>query len=357
MSTGHGGRTGILRSVAAAALAGTALWTACDRGEPGRVPPPTGAAEVTVVAAAEGAATASYPATVESTDEARLATRISGTVRRVLVDVGSAVRAGDTLVVLDGGDVQARIQSAEAAARRASGYFDRIASLAADGAATPQELDDARAGMNMARAGLREARAQSDYVVLRAPFGGVVASRDVEPGDLAVPGRPVLRIVKPGSLKIVADLPAEVQADLRPGTAAVFVDPATERRVAGYVTRVSPALEPASRRVRAEARPDSGGMAGLPAPGSFIRIELARPGLRTLWVPADVLVRRGQLEGAFVVERDTLRLRWLRTGETRADAVEVLAGLEAGAPVVRAPAPNLLDGQPVGRQTVEPWTP
>ncbi len=342
---------------AAAVLVLGLAWSACDRGEPGRIPPPGGAADVTTVAAADGPSMAAYPATVVSTDEASLATRTSGTVRRVRVDVGSSVKAGDTLVVLDGGDVEARIQSAEAAATRASRYYDRIASLAKDGAATQQELDDARAGMNMARAGLSEARAQSGYVVLRAPFAGVVAARDVDPGDLAVPGRPILRLVRPGSLKVVADLPGEVRSDLSPGIPVTFVDPATGRSVAGHLTRISPALEPTSRRVRAEARPDAGARAGLPAPGSFVRLELERPGRSTLWIPADAIVRRGQLQGAFVVEGDTLRLHWLRTGETRDSAVEVLSGLVVGTPVVRHPAPALEDGQPVGHRSSEPWTP
>lgn len=345
------------RSAAALALLLSVAWAGCDRGEPGRVPAPEGAADVATAPVTAGPEVTSYPASVVSTDEAQLATRTSGTVKRVPVDVGSVVRAGDALVVLDGGDVEARIQSAEAAAQRASRYYDRIASLEKDGAATRQELDDARAGMRMAEAGLKAARAQRDYVVLRAPFAGVVAARDVDPGDLAVPGRPILRLVRPGSLKVVADLPGEVRGDLSPGTPVTFVDPATGRSVPGHLTRVSPALEPASRRVRAEARPDAGEGAGLPAPGSFVRLEIARPGRSTLWVPADAIVRRGQLEGAFVIEQDTLRLRWLRTGEARDSAVEVLAGLTAGTPVVRHPAPALEDGQPVGHRTSEPWTP
>lgn len=331
---------------------------ACDRGEPGRVPPPEGPATVSVSPAAEGPALSAYPASVASTEDALLATRTSGTVRSVPVDVGSVVRKGDPLVVLDASDVEARIDGAEAAVRQATKYFQRIHNLAADGAATDQELDDARARLAMAKSNLGQARAQRDYVVLRAPFAGVVASRDVDPGDLAVPGHPVLRLVRPNSLKVVADLPGEARGLVSPGTPVSLVDPATGRRVAGHVTRVSPALEPGSRRVHAEAKPDDakdGAM--LPAPGSFVRLELASPGRTTLWIPSDALVRQGQLEGAFVVESDTLRLRWLRTGERKAGAVEILAGLEAGQPVVRSPGPRLVDGQPVAETRQERWTP
>lgn len=348
-------RTGIL----ALTLAWSAGSVACDRGEPGRVPEPEGPASVSVSEAARAPAARSYPATVASTDDALLATRTSGTVRRVPVDVGTAVRAGDTLVLLDATDVEARIHGARAGLEQARKYFQRIQNLEADGAATPQELDDARARLAMAESQLREAEAQREYVVLRAPFDGVVASRDVDPGDLAVPGHPVLRLVRPGSLKVEADLPGEARTEVRPGTAVTLVDPASGARVPGHVTRVSPALEPGSRRVRAEARPDagSGAAAALPAPGSFVRLEVEAPGRTTVWVPADAIVRRGDLAGVFVVESDTLRLRWLRTGQARDSAVEVLAGLEAGQSVVRAPGVRLEDGQPVGGATRKSWAP
>jgi multidrug efflux pump subunit AcrA (membrane-fusion protein) len=128
--------------------------------------------------------------------------------------------------------------------------------------------------------------------------------------------------------------------------------------VAGHVTRISPALEPGSRRVRAEARADAAASdAALPAAGSFVRLEVETPDRTTLWVPSDAIVRRGELEGVFVVEADTLRLRWLRTGRVRDSAVEVLAGLDAGQTVVRAPGPRLVDGQPVGSASPEAWTP
>lgn len=352
-------RTAVRTGFLALALAWSAGSMACDRGEPGRVPEPEGPAAVTVSEAARAPSVRSYPATVASTDDALLATRTSGTVRRVRVDVGSPVRAGDTLVLLDATDVEARIHGARAAVEQATKHFRRIQNLEADGAATPQELDDARARQAMAESQLREAEAQREYVVLRAPFAGVVASRDVDPGDLAVPGQPVLRLVRPGSLKVEADLPGEARAEVRPGMAVTLVDPGTGARVPGHVTRVSPALEPGSRRMRAEARPESGSgsAATLPAPGSFVRLEVEAPGRTTVWVPADAVVRRGDLQGVFVVESDTLRLRWLRMGQARDSAVEVLAGLEAGQPVVRAPGVRLEDGQPVGGTTRKSWIP
>jgi hypothetical protein len=87
----------------------------------------------------------------------------------------------------------------------------------------------------------------------------------------------------------------------------------------------------------------------------FARLELRGGGDQTRWMPADAVVRRGQLTGVFVLETDTLRLRWVRLGERRGDAVEVLAGLSGDVRLVRRPAPQLADGQPARVDASRDW--
>ncbi len=314
--------------------------------------------DVQVTGAETAATERSVAATVEAASSADIATRMSGTVERVAVDVGSRVSRGDTLVALDEEDVEARISRAEAALRKAEKYYDRIQSLAADGAATEQELDDARAGLEQARAALEEARAQRAYVVLRAPFDGVVTRRNVDPGDLASPGRPVLNLVEAGSVKIVADLPAELAPEVKSGTRATVVDPASGRTAAAEIVRVSPAVEASTRQFRVEARFREGGSGGLAlSPGSFVRLRLPGFAPPSVWVPRDAVVQRGQLAGVFVLRSDTLRLHWIRTGERRDGSVEALAGLSPGDSVVRSPASRLADGTPAGDVTSRSWAP
>ena len=83
------------------------------------------------------------------------------------------------------------------------------------------------------------------------------------------------------------------------------------------------------------------------SPGSFVRIELGQPLSTTRWIPADAVVRRGQLTGVFVVDGDELRLRWVRLGQSIDDSVELLAGPGPDALLVRRPDLALVDGQPV----------
>ena len=258
---------------------------------------------------------------------------------------GSGIVAGDRL-------------NAEASAELARQWHERIASLAADGAATAQELDDADARLEMAEAALRDARSQLDYVVLRAPFAGVITGRMADPGDLAVPGVPVLTMIGTGGLKVEADLPAELAGRLAVGTEAAVFWPESGERFPATVARLVPAVERRSRRFRVEAQFQAvpAGMPNIP-PGSFVRLELGEPTATTRWIPADAVVSRGQLKGVFVVEDDQLRLRWVRLGQHLDGTVELLAGPSPEARLVREPTVELTDGQPVSRVREIDWTP
>lgn len=332
--------------------------TACGGGEPGQLPVSDEAVEVSVSKPATSYALTTLPATVVAEERAQLATRISGTIRSISVDIGTSVSVGQTLLSLDTDEIDARIASAKAAADLARQYHARIAALAEDGAATEQELDDAAARLDMAEAGLKDTRAQRAYVVLRAPFSGVVTARMADPGDLAKPGVPVLALMGSGALEIEADLPADMAGSLSLGQHVIVYEPETGARHRATITRVVPAVEPASRRFRVEARFDTG-RAGEPKvpPGTFVRIELRQPGTTTRWIPADAIVRRGQLTGVYTVDGEQLRLRWVRLGRELDGTVELLAGPAPDVALVRQPAPRLVDGQPVsGVRNVE-WTP
>lgn len=327
-------------------------------GEPGELPPSSEPVDVAASRSVASYGLVTAPGTVVAEEEAVLATRMSGRIRRLHVDIGTTVSAGDPLVSLEGDEIDARISSAEAAAELARQWHERISALAADGAATAQELDDAKARLDMAAAGLRDARAQREYVILRAPFSGVITARRADPGDLAVPGMPILEMIGSGGLKIEADLPAELAGQLAVGDRIDVYWPDTSKRYPAQVTRAVPAVERASRRFRIEAHfvVDSTGLPAIP-PGTFVRLELGERATTTRWIPADAVVSRGQLTGVFVVEGDELRLRWIRVGQRLGASVELLAGPGAEALLVRDPAATFVDGQPVGDVQSVRWTP
>lgn len=326
---------------------------ACGRGEPGEIETVAVVDTVQVSAAAGGEKLQQLPARVVPARTAELATRATGTIEAVTVDVGTAVRAGQVLVRLDASGVEAAVASAEAQRDIARRTWERIRNLERDGAATGQELDQAEANLRMAEAGLMEAIGQREYVFLRAPFDGTVAARQADPGDLAVPGRPVLVLAGRPGVKIEADLPASLAGRVQVGDAATVLRQETGSSWQAVVTRVVPVVELSSHRFRVEARFAESD--ALPLPGTFARLELSAGDEASVWVPSDAVVRRGQLFGVFMPEGDHLRLRWVRTGQKRGDGVEVLAGLDSGALVVREPSSEFTDGIPVRHLRTVPW--
>lgn len=327
--------------------------SACGRDEPGEVPTLESAGTVAVSAAAHSEGTSQIPARVVARETANLATRTSGTIEAVLVGIGSPVRRGQVLVRLEASGVESAVARAEAQAVVARRSYDRLSNLERDGAATRQELDHAEAALRTAEAMRDEAHAAREYVTLRAPFDGTVSARFADPGDLALPGQPVLVISGAGGVKVEADLPASMAATIAGGVRVAVVEPQSGRRWPATVRRVVPVIDLASQRFRVEAMFDLS--ADLPVTGSYVRLEIAGRGEASAWVPSDAIVRRGQLSGVYVVADDAVRLRWIRTGRRTADGVEVLAGLAAGSLVVRHPDPGLVDGAEVDGTNEIEW--
>jgi len=89
-------------------------------------------------------------------------------------------------------------------------------------------------------------------------------------------------------------------------------------------------------------------------PGAFVRLTIPEGAGATRWIPADAVVRTGQLTGVYTVEDDVLHLRWIRLGRTHGEAVEILSGPTGVLTVVRSPARGLQDGQPVSGVTRVP---
>jgi RND family efflux transporter MFP subunit len=294
-----------------------------------------------------GSAAAVHPGRVVAVEEASVATRMAGTLDRVAVQVGDRVAAGALIAALSADDVNARIAGAEAQLELAQRTWTRVENLARDGAASAQERDQAMAALRGAEAQLQEAVSQAEYVEIRAPFAGVVTARMANPGDMAAPGHPIVRLAGT-AVKVVAELPAEMAGQVAPGDAVQLTTAPGAAPMAGTVARVVPALDRGSRRFQIEVRPSSA--AGL-LPGAFARVHLEGSEDATRWIPADAIVRSGQLTGVYTLEQDTLRLRWLRLGRTDGEAVELLAGPAGALTVVRNPDGALRDGQPVSGVT------
>jgi len=328
---------------------------------------------------------------VQARTTAVITSRIVSPVLSVLVLPGDRVRAGQPLVRLDARDLDAQRERAAAAAGAlalgaqaiaaeregaeaalvlARATHARIAALHERRSATPHELDEAvsalrsaearlraiearvsesQSGLESARAAAHAATVIATYAVITAPFDGIVTEKLVEPGNLATPGMPLLRVEDSRAFRLEVRLDASRAAIAAPGqTVDVALDgrspDAGFKPVEGRVAEVARAVDAGSQAFVVKI--DLPASAAIRS-GTFARARFRGRSRDVLTVPAEAVVRQGQLPTVFVVHEARARLRVVHAGETGGSRVEILAGLSPGDEVIVAPPPGLRDGDRV----------
>jgi len=327
-----------MKTMSMLALAAVTL-TACggaDHEEPAaaaRAP-----ASTYTVTADSVATTIAIEGTVHARHRAEISTRMMARVTEVPVELGTVVRTGQTLIRLGVEDVAANRSKAEAAVTVARAARDeaarhaaRMDTLLAEDVVARAQRDQAQLGLTqaesqlaMAEATLREVETASGYARITAPFDGVVVARTVDPGDLAAPGIPLLTVESRGAREVVLAVPPEAAAGLV-GGAALEVASRDGRTVAGTIRVVAGGADAMTRTVEVRVAIPADWSTGMSV------TAFVPTGQRVaVTIPAEAVVRRGQLTGVHVVQGDLQLLRWVRLGRTIGDRVEVLSGLEAG---------------------------
>ena len=318
---------------------------------------------------------------VQARTTATLTSRILAPVREVRVAPGARVRTGDTLVVLDADALGAQARSAKSAVAAADqaaaaavadqraadagltlarASYDRIAALHARRSATAQELDNATAALRAAEARsagassaalaataqLESARGASDaaattagFTLIKAPFDGVVTQKFVDPGNMASPGTPLLRVEDTRGFRLEVRIDESRIPFVKTGMPVRVTSDLVPKPIRGTVEEIARAADVDARaflvKIALEADSDV-------RSGAFGRAEFNAGTRKGLRLPSHALIKRGQLTSVFVVDNGVARLRLVNvSGE------EVLAGLSEGEKVVVAPPASLADGHRV----------
>jgi len=376
-----------MRSVLIPVLASMALWSGCGGESQPREAAQTNAPAIPVQTAA--VSNEQWPevyeatATVRARTAAVLSSHVMAYVREVSVESGDHVREGQILVALDARELDShvlRAQAAEAEAMSAipeaeggvagaqanldlaQSTFKRMQELASKKSISDQEFDEASARLKSAQAACEMARAKRrqldsktaqvrqelraagmmrDYARIAAPFSGVVTARSVEPGNLAVPGAPLLTLERDGNHRLEASVEESRLPFLKRGQSVDVVLEALDRRFTARVSEIEPSVDAASRTYMVKI--------DLPAvphlrSGMFGRARFALGTRQVMAIPPRAILERGQLESVLVVEDGLAHTRLVTTGERGPASVEVLSGLSAGEKIVSPLPASLHDG-------------
>lgn len=309
--------------------------------------------------------------------------KVAGRVESLAVDLGSFVKKGETLVVLDRRELELQMRQAEAQLQQACAAIGlspseselelrrenappvRLEQALVDEARAAllraQQLPNRQAisqteierltaqlktaearyqsalnnvGQQIALIGVRRAelaliQQQYEDAVITAPFDGLVESRNVAPGQYVQVGQAVVTLVRTDKLRFTAGVPETRAGNIRPGQTVLIHVAGEPQPVATTITRVSPTVSQVSRALTIEAdvpNPNRRWQAGLFAEADIV----IDPQATTLSVPAEAVTEFAGIEKVWVVRDGKAFEQPVRTGRRTEDRIEILDGLDPG---------------------------
>ena len=287
-------------------------------------------------------------AAVNGTD---VTTEAGGVVQKIAFEAGQPVSAGTLLVELNSAAELASLEALEASAKLATVQAERWRTLGADRLVSQAEVEARATQAATAHAQAESQRALIAQKRIRAPFDGELGIRRVNLGQYVAPGDPIVSLQSLDPVFLDFTLPEQELGQVREGmTVRARVDSLDGREFAGTVTAIEPAVDPATRNFRVQATLDN--PERLLRPGSFARVQFEvgqdedvvvipqtavafNPygNVVYLVVPApegEAATAQDEAEGPNLIARQ----RFVTTGRTRGDMIEVTRGLEPGETVV-----------------------
>lgn len=283
-------------------------------------------------------------ATIEAAQNASIGARVSGNITELPVNLGSKVNKGDTLVVISANEIKAQLNQAQAQLEQVRRNLTRERNLLKKNAATPESVKTLEDGQRIAEATYKEARTMLDYTIIKAPFDGVITIKSANVGDLAIPGKTLLKLEDESSLQVITDVPEGLILDLSIGDKLQVKIEAAGVDVSGTITEIAPKADMTSRTAPVKLQiPESPKIRS----GQFARVSLPGTQGTAIMIPRSAIKPFGQLERVFIAQDDVARLQLVKTGLVVGEFVEVLSGISAGERVVISESVELSDGRKI----------
>lgn len=212
--------------------------------------------------------TAHYMGSIEPLIKSDLSARVSGNILSIAKREGDSARQGEVLAIIDDRELVDKISAVnaelQAASQRFAGaksvyetqkaVYERDVILHKAGAISQEALerskavfDGAKAAMDAYEEGVKGltmslsiAKTQAGYARITAPFNGVVTKRWAEPGDMAVPGKPIISMENVSSYKVTVQIPQEELSVIKLGTPATLTSDG--QSITAKISRIYPSL-------------------------------------------------------------------------------------------------------------------
>ena len=296
---------------------------------------------------ADLSATYAATATITSDNDAPVVARVSGEIVELLVEEGDFVAEGQVLARLDGQRLRLEMLSAKASLDQARAEYERNIDLHQRGLISAAAFDNLKYDLQALEATYELKKLNYGYSSIRAPIAGVVASRDIKPGQHLAVSDVAFRITNTQELIAYLQIPQSELPKFEAGhEASIEVASMPGNAYLATIARISPTIDTRNGTFRATAVIDNS--KGELAPGMFGRFSIAyEEHTDALVLPTAALIDEDDESAVYVVQDDEVVRRIVETGIRSGEKVEILDGLAETDIVVVVGHSNLRDGSKV----------
>jgi multidrug efflux pump subunit AcrA (membrane-fusion protein) len=209
-----------------------------------------------------------------------------------------------------------------------------------------QAIQTAESAVSSARAQVAIAQKAVSDAIIRAPYAGYVSNRPIAVGEYVTPAAVIATVLRTNPIKLQLQVPEAEVPFITPGMGvSLEVDAHPDRKFAGRVTAVNPAIDPVSRAATIEAAVENGDNAL--RSGMFATARIVRQGgSHAVYVPRAAVFsdQNTQSYRVFVIEKDTAKLRVVQIGTEEGGAIQILSGVNADETVATSNLQQLFEG-------------
>lgn len=288
---------------------------------------------------------------VDSEQNIMVSPKTAGTITRMLVKKGDAVKAGQLLAQIDDEIIRKSIDEVKTQLDLATVVYNRQKNLWDQKIGTEMQFLSAKANKEALEKRMATLEDQQDMARVKAPFSGIVDEVMGKEGETAMPGMPLLRLVNPNNNKIVAEFSESYFTRVKTGNEVLVYFPDQQLEGRSAVRVKSSAIDMVNRTFMVElAAPSVSGLAISPNMVVEVRVK-DYEAKNAITIPLNLVQRDEDKEFVYVsVKSDKgskAERRPIKTGMSYRDTVEVLEGLSEGDEIVTVGYQNLVDGQPL----------
>jgi len=319
-----------------------------DKAQGGGFKMPPAPVEVAKVKAVDMADKFEAVGTIEAIEGVKVVSEIDASVVSLPFDEGSYIKKGDLIAKLDDSQLSAEVNRAEALYTQSQSAYKRIKSIVDQNAGAPQDLDDAFANLQVAKANYELAKAKEEKTRIVAPFSGFVGARKVSVGAFVRTGQEITQLANLNEIRVGFSAPERYLANLK-RNAEVIVSSSTfpGYQLKGRIISIEPMLDSETRNVNVVARvknPDRKFRPGMSANVDVILKEMPD----ALTVPNEAVFAQGNQSFVYIVKNDsTVAATPVSLGLQTAEVTEVTNGLKDGMLVIKAGHQKLFNGAKV----------